>query len=289
MTQPPPGDYPPPPGNYPPPGPPPGSYPPPPPGNYPPPPPGNYGPPPPGYGPPAGPQVSIGEAFSWAWGQFSKNAVPLIVATLVLGAIVGGLSGILSAVLNAMSPDTATIYETDGSSFSYSSGIELGAAGTAVLIIGGIALLVVAGAIASAYVGGLLDIANGQKVGVGSFFRPRNVANVVLTTVIVGILSVIGNFLCFIPGLLVSIFTMFAIVAVVDRNISAINGLNTSYGIVKSNFGPAILAWLVAIAITLVGALLCGVGLIVAVPVAYLFEIFVYRRLTGGQVAPVPA
>ncbi|WP_371744094.1 hypothetical protein, partial [Mycobacterium sp. DL592] len=244
---------------------------------------------PPGYGPPSGPQVSIGEAFSWAWGQFSKNAVPLLVATLVLGVIVGGLSGILSAVLGAMSPDTATVYESDGSSFSYSSGIQLGAGGTVVLIIGGIALLVVAGAIASAYVGGLLDIANGQKVSVGSFFKPRNVANVVLTTVIVGILSAIGNFLCVIPGLLVSIFTMFAIVAVVDRNLSAINGIKTSFDIVKSNFGPAILAWLVAIAITLVGALLCGIGLIVAVPVAYLFEIFVYRRLTGGEVAPVPA
>lgn len=283
-----PGGYGPPPGPgaYPPP--PPGSYPPPPPGSYPPPPAGNFPPPPPGFAPPGGgAAVSIGEAFSWAWGQFTKNAGPLVIATLVYALIIGVLSMILSFVLQSMSTTSGTTYDSSSSGFEYN--IALGAGGTVVAIIGTIALLVVAGAIASAYIGGLLDIANGQRVAVGSFFKPRNVGAMVITTVIIGVLSAIGNFLCVIPGLLVALFTMFSLLAVVDRNLSPIDAIKASFEMVKNNFGVAILVWLLAAVITLVGALLCGVGLLVAAPVAYLFEIYAFRRLGGGQVAPVPA
>ncbi len=44
--------------------------------------------------------------------------------------------------------------------------------------------ILVSGAVASAYYGGLLDIANGQPVSVGSFFRPRNVVSVVIASLI---------------------------------------------------------------------------------------------------------
>ncbi|MDT5130239.1 MAG: hypothetical protein QOH54_5883, partial [Mycobacterium sp.] len=39
--------------------------------------------------------MNIGEAFTWAWNKFSKNAVPLIVATLIYGVIVGVLYAIV--------------------------------------------------------------------------------------------------------------------------------------------------------------------------------------------------
>jgi uncharacterized membrane protein len=41
------------------------------------------------------------------------------------------------------------------------------------------------------------------------------------------------------------------------------------------------------VATVFVGALLCGVGLIVAVPVAALILVYAWRRLSGGQVAPL--
>jgi len=37
----------------------------------------------------------------------------------------------------------------------------------------------------------------------------------------------------------------------------------------------------------LVGALVCGVGLLVAVPVAALFLVCAWRQISGGQVAPL--
>ena len=40
-------------------------------------------------------------------------------------------------------------------------------------------------------------------------------------------------------------------------------------------------------AIVLPGLLACGVGIIVAAPVAALFMVYTYRRLSGGQVVPL--
>ena len=48
-----------------------------------------------------------------------------------------------------------------------------------------------------------------------------------------------------------------------------------------------LLVWLVVVALAIVGALLCGVGLLVAIPVGLLIEVYAYRKLTGGSVAPL--
>lgn len=296
------GGYPPPPppGGYPPP-PPPGGYPPPPSGGapgYPPPPPqGGYPPPQGGYPPPGGgypppggpgfggaPAYSIGDAFSWAWNKFSNNAVPFLVATLVWGLVIIVLQAIFNLLGGALNDGDTTSYASDDGSFAFSYSLD-SPGSIIVSLIGWLVLLIVGAAIQSAYIGGVLDIANGQQVSIGSFFRPRNVGNVVIAGLVVGILTSIGMFLCVIPGLIVSIFLMFTIVALLDRNLAPIDSIKTSFNIVKENFAPALLTWLVMLVIAVVGALLCGVGLLVAVPLAILIEVYAYRKLSGGQVA----
>jgi uncharacterized membrane protein len=79
---------------------------------------------------------------------------------------------------------------------------------------------------------------------------------------------------------------MFTSVALVERNLSAIDGIKASYELNKPRFGDAFLAFVVMIAITLVGALACVVGLLVAIPVAALFLVYTYRHFGGGVVAP---
>ena len=56
--------------------------------------------------------------------------------------------------------------------------------------------------------------------------------------------------------------------------------------ITKANLGQTALAWLISLCLMVLGALLCGVGLLVAAPVASLFLVYTYRRLGGGTVAP---
>jgi uncharacterized membrane protein len=291
---PPPGGYPPPPspGGYPPP--PQGGYPPPPQGGYPPPPQGGYPPPPAGGFPPAtgpgyggvqgGQPYSVGDAFSWSWNKFSKNAVPLIVSTLIYGLIIGVLSAIVFGLAMALAPDPVTTYESSEYGFEYSTSASFGAASIIVFILGGILLFVVAGAIQSAYISGVLDIANGRPVTIGSFFKPRNVGSVIIVSLLVGIAASIGS-LCFILGIAVALFTMFAVIAVLDRNLPPIDAIKASFDVTKNNFVLVLLTYLVVAAVALVGALVCGIGLFVAIPVAALIEVYAWRRLTGGQIA----
>ena len=287
---PPPGGYPPPPaGGYgtPPPGwgyPAPGAYPP---GAYPPPPPaeGGYFPPPPGgYGPPAN-SYSVSEWLAWAWNKFTKNAGPLVVATLVFWLVGLLLNWLSQLVLEAVSPETFTAYDTADGIIETATRTLTGG-GIAVLILATIVQIIVKGAIASAGYAGLLDIANGQPVTIGSFFRPRNIVAVVIAGLMVDILTIVGLIACILPGLAIIVFTWFTTVAIVDRNLSPIDGIRSSIDIVKANFGSVLLAWLTFLALIIVGALMCGVGLLVTVPVAYLFLVYTYRRLSGGSVAP---
>lgn len=272
-----------------------GGYPPPPQGGYPPPPQGNYPPPqagypgPAGYGPPGpgfggAPAFSVGEAFSWAWNKFSKNAVPLIVATLIFGVAVLVLQSIINLVSMALSSDS-TSYTTNDSGFAFSYNVS-GAAGLVVMVIGWILSLLLSATIQSAYIGGILDIANGQQVTVGSFLRPRNVGNVIVAAVIVGIITTIGFFLCVIPGIAATIMLMFTVVALLDRNLAPVDAIKTSFALSKDNFSNVFVVWLMIAAVLIVGALLCGVGLLVAAPVASLITVYTYRTLSGGRVAP---
>lgn len=301
---PPPGRYPPrPPSGYPPPQqggypppPPPSGYPPPPQqGGYPPPPPGaqGYPPAPAGY-PPTGPPgyggaqpFSVGEAFSWAWNKFTKNAGPLIIATLVYGLVLIVLQVVINLLQSAVSPGVSD-YTSDGGGFSYSwSTTSMGIGGILISIVGWFVSLIVGAAIQSGYITGLLDIANGQQVSVGSFFQPRSIGQVIVAGLIVGIITTIGFFLCIIPGVIASIMLVFTTVALLDRNLSAVDAVKTSFDLSKANFGNVFVTWLVMVVTALVGALLCGVGLIVAVPVAALILVYAWRRLSGGQVAPL--
>lgn len=289
---PPQGGFPPPQGGYAPPPPPPG-------GAYPPPPPpqGGFAPPPPGAYPPAGYQYgapggaapfSVGDALSWAWNKFTKNPAPLIVSMLVYALVLGVISGVMQAGVFALADTSESVYSSDDTGFSYSySATSLGAGSIAVLVIGLLATLVVGGVIASAQYVGMLGIADGRPTEIGSFFKPRNIGPMILLTVILGILVSIGYVLCVLPGLVVALFVIFAPLLLIDRNLSPIDAIKASIDIVKANVGQVILVWLVAGLVAMAGVLACGVGVLVSAPVASLMLVYTYRRLSGGQVAPL--
>lgn len=290
---PPPGGYPPPPGSYPPPQghyPPPGGYPPPP-GNYPP-PQGNYPPPgypspgypPPGYPPPGfgAPAYSVGEAVSWAWNKLSSNGVAILIPTVILGVVYAVLQGVIQGISSAFATVDSSSYG-DG----YGASFSLGLGGIVVSLIGGLVTVVAMAALQSAYIGGMLDIVNGQPVEIGSFLKPRNVVNVVIASILSSIIIFVGAILCIIPGIIATIMLLFTTVIVVDRNVSGVDGVTTSFNIAKANFGPVALTWLTTIGISILGLLACVIGLVVAYPVVALVTVYAYRRLTGGFVAPL--
>lgn len=261
-----PGGYPPPGSGYPPPGYPPASgYPPP---GYPPP---GY-PPQPGFAGPPSPQFDIGDAFSWSLNKFAKNAVELIVPLLGYALLIAAVGGIWAlAVVGLLGTD-----DSEGV-----TGAQL-----VVLLLGYVSLLMAAMFVQAAYLSGCLDIADGRPVTIGSFFQPRNFSAALVTALLVGLLVAVGSMLFVIPGLIVAFLAQFAVAFVIDRSLAPIDAFKASFAACQANIGGALLSWLVQLVVLLAGQMLCGVGLLVAFPVAVLIQTYTYRRLSGGWVAP---
>jgi len=287
----PPGGYGPPPGPYPGEAPPPGYGAPPPPAG---PPPAGYGAPPVGYppqpgyaAPPGGPmppQFNVGDAVRWAWNKFTQNAVALIVAVLGYAAVLTALGLVVGVLPMALGQSTSTSYtDSYGNTVGGGTTVTLGAASIAVMVIGYILLFLAAIYMTAGLVTGCLDIADGRPVSIGSFFKPRNLGPVFLAALLIAVATWIGS-LCIIGGVIIGFIAQFAIAFVVDRSLSPVGSIKASFETIKSNFGGALLAWLMQYAIVVVGALVCGIGLLVALPIAMLIHIYTYRKLSGGQV-----
>ncbi|ADG79844.1 Integral membrane protein OS=Tsukamurella paurometabola (strain ATCC 8368 / DSM / CCUG 35730/ CIP 100753 / JCM 10117 / KCTC 9821 / NBRC 16120 / NCIMB 702349/ NCTC 13040) OX=521096 GN=Tpau_3259 PE=4 SV=1 [Tsukamurella paurometabola] len=252
---------------------------------YPPPPAGGYPPVQGGYGAPygGGPQkFNLGDGFSWAWNKFTKNAANLILALVVLGIIVSIVGFLVSAIYGALFGQTAD----DGSyTVYYSPGTLQGAVFT--LITGIVAYIAQA-----AYFSGVLDIADGKQIGFGSFFKPRNVGQVALVSVLVSVVNALLSFIPYVGSLLsiiVGFIAAFTLLVVVDRGVSAVDGVKQAVEVIQKDIGNAIVAYIIAGLLVIAGAILCGVGMLVTVPLAALLMVNAYRLISGAQVAPATA
>ena len=87
------------------------------------------------------------------------------------------------------------------------------------------------------------------------------------------------------PGLIVTVFTLLYPIAIVDKNLSPIDGLRASFDIAKRNSGTGGLAWLISAIILAIGSS-CLVLTVLSWPIAYLFLVYTYRKLNGETVAP---
>jgi uncharacterized membrane protein len=204
------------------------------------------------------------------------------VATLVFVVVVAALWGIINVVQMLVSPGGTSYFADDsGLSFSYAA---TGVAGFLVMVIGWILLTIVGAVVQAGFIAGVLEIANGQQVSVGSFFKPRG--SVILAGVASGALILVGSILCFLPGIIAWFLLMFTVIAACDRNLSPVDSIKSSFETTTKQFGPALLTALAYGALIFVGSLFCGVGILVTGPLATLLLVYAYRSLNGGYVAP---
>ncbi|WP_300673517.1 beta-carotene 15,15'-monooxygenase [Soonwooa sp.] len=107
-----------------------------------------------------------------------------------------------------------------------------------------------------------------QQVAFGDLFYAykENLVNILIYSLITGIISSIGFSLCVIPGLLVMPLFFIGYPILLFEKASAMDALSKSFNIAKDNYGTflgvAILAFLISIA----GIILCGIGLLVTLP-----------------------
>lgn len=260
---------------------------PPPPSTPPPPPPAYSPPPPPAAGPPAGAAAfSVGDAFAWGWKKFTENVGTILLAVLVYFVILVVVEVIwytlfaglfLSDASITVNPETGVITTSGGSGLF---------AGLFVQALASFAFFVLFAFLQAAVIRGALILADGEKkLEIGDMFNFEKFGTVLVAALIVGALTAVGYLFCFVGSLVVAFFTAFYLFFVLDKDLGAWESVKASFDLVKSNAGSVLLLILGVIAAYFVGALLCGIGLLVAAPVALLALTYGYRKLQGEPVA----
>lgn len=272
-TPPPAGGYPPPGGGFPPPPPPGGGYPPP--GGGFPPPQDPYG----GYAAATGPTpFSVGAAFNYGWSKFTANAGPVILVVLV--AVVASL--VVQLIGNTLTAGMSTV------AVDPNTGQIRVVGGTVAIIVSAIfALLsyVVAMVVSMGLIRAALDITYGRPISIQSVFRFENLVPFLIAQILVGLMVTVGSLLCVLPGLVLAFFAQFTSYFVLDKGMSALDAIKASFAMVNANMGSLIGLFLLALLAVVVGALLCGLGLLVAYPVVGIAYAFAFRALQGEAVA----
>ena len=232
---------------------------------------GGYGAPPDNpYGQPAPSAFSPTDAVGYGWNKFKASPSTLLVPTLVIGVVVI----VISVVIRLIVVGGMT-----------NSGSGFGAVLLAAAIASAITSLISQVLAAGLYKGGL-SVADGQGVSFGGLFEGWDKVQVVVAAVIIGVLTLIGTVLCYLPALLVGYFTQFTLLFIIDKNMSATDAIRASFRLCLDNLGPTILWTLLAIVCVVVGAVVCLVGLLVAIPVVLVGLAYTYRRLQDQPVSP---
>ena len=120
------------------------------------------------------------------------------------------LFAVASALIGLSQSMGTTTTGSDDDYFNYFSfTANLNGGGTALLIVGNLVAYLLGAFAQSAFLSGCLDLADGRPVTIGSFFKPRNFGMAYLAALLVGLVTWIGFSLCFVPGLVVSLFVQF--------------------------------------------------------------------------------
>jgi uncharacterized membrane protein len=249
---------------------------------------GGYGAPPPAspYGQPAGPGAySPTEAISFGWDRFKASPATLLIPMIVAWVGLVVIAVIVELLLVRPLSDNTCTRTANGFTVSHSCGpgfftrLLIGALASAII------LLVFQFLVAGLY-RGALRVADGQDFGVGQLFEGWDKTQVAIAALLIAAATFVGTLLCYIPGLIAGFLVQFTLLFIVDQQMKAVDAIRASVRLVVDNLGSTIVFYLLALVVTIIGACLCGVGLLVAYPVVLVAYAYTYRRLQGQPVGP---
>jgi uncharacterized membrane protein len=200
---------------------------------------------------------SIGESVSYGWNAYWKNVGPMLLITLVILAV----TLVVNLVGNAAD----------------NSGVRI-----LFSVIGWIVGLLLAYGLIRAS----LAVTRGEKPEVAMLFQGQNFGPYLVASILFGIGAAIGFLLCIVPGIIfVVIFWFYGyVICEAPEGISATDALSRAAQLSKDKrwelFGLGVVLFL----INLVGAILCGVGLLFTYGITALAVAYAYRSLSGQSV-----
>ncbi|WP_330179857.1 hypothetical protein OHB26_25915 [Nocardia sp. NBC_01503] len=202
-------------------------------------------------------RLDVGHAVSYGWDRFRANPIPW-VGMVLIGLIAWLVVTLLVNIVNVQSL-------------------------SGVLLMFAVAALIV-WLLQAAMIRGALYETDGTPPDFPAFFGFVNAGSVLLTALIVFLACLIAAALCFFPAVIVGILCMFSLHFVIDQEMNPVAAIKASAQLVIANALQIALLALTVVVITFVGALFCGIGLLIAGPVTAIAITYAYRFLTGRLV-----
>lgn len=110
---------------------------------------------------------------------------------------------------------------------------------------------------------------------------PQKIINVIIATLVYGIVVLLGTVLLIIPGIYVAIRLQFFLMFILDENAGAIDAMRKSWRLTQGRFGFLFLLGLTQILIAIIGLCFLGIGYFVAIPLIMMMECYTYRLLNS--------
>ncbi|MCU1371701.1 MAG: hypothetical protein JWO77_2895 [Ilumatobacteraceae bacterium] len=226
--------------------------------------------PPPGYGtPPAygapagggGGGTDVGDIVGYGWKKFQEYLGQIIVAVLIyVGVVV-----VFSFIGNIISSSVDSIFGS---------------------LIFTFLQLVVSSAVSIVLIRAVLMVVDGKQIDTAELFKTDNLGPYIIGSILVALGATIGFILCIIPGVIFLFLSYFWNFYVVDKNMEPVEAIKASIELIRNNVGTVLVWAIVAVILTFVGFALCCVGYLVAAPVVFIGNAYLYRRLNNEPVAP---
>ncbi len=201
---------------------------------------------------------SIKEAVSFGWDAFKKDPWFYAGITLALTAI----SFIINMLTNGSGP---------------------------IAIVGFLISLAASTFITIAYGRLALSVNGGTHAAWKDLWAPERFWNMLGTTILQGVIILIGLVLLIIPGIVACLMLSMAQLSVVDKNLNPIEAIKESYRLTKGHLLQLLLLVLLVAVMNIVGAVLLLVGLLVSIPVSLIAIAHVYKKLNAMESVTVVA
>lgn len=223
----------------------------------PPPPPPGATPPPPPPPPPEGVTLDVGAAFTYGWNAWVQNIGPMIG----LAAIIVGVNIVIGLIGSGVDSLVGTVLLQ------------------AISMVVGIVL-------AMGLIRAALAVTEGRTPSVSMFLETDGFWSYLVASLLVGIGILTGLILLIVPGIILAVMWQFFGYVIVDRpGTRAVESMGRSADITRGNRWPLFGLVLLLLLINILGAVLCGVGLIATYGVTALTIAYAYKVLSGEPVA----
>lgn len=136
----------------------------------------------------------------------------------------------------------------------------------------------------------VLNYQAGKKLPFSTLFKQFNsILSIIGASILVGIIVAVGFFLLIVPGIYFALKYQFVNQLIIDKKLGILEAMKESARITKGKRMSLLGFDCMCFLVILLGVIALGVGVFVAMPVVWLAEADIYRKLVNAAPAATPA